>query len=337
MVAAVRVHKPGGPEVLTYEDIEVAPPGPGQVRLKQHASGLNFIDVYFRTGAYPSPVGLPFVAGNEGAGEITAVGAGVTDLKVGDRVGYVSPLGAYAAERVLPADRAIKLPAAIGFEQAAAMMLKGMTVCYLLRRTFDVTNGTTVLIHAAAGGVGMIASQWANALGATVIGTVGSKEKAALAKANGCHHTILYRDEDFVARVKEITKGGLCDVVYDGIGKATFPGSLDCLRPLGMFVNFGSASGPIDAFNINILQAKGSLFATRPTLNHYGAKREDLLKLAAETFEIVGSGKVKDSGQSEICPQGRRAGPSGPRIRALRPVPRFCCRDAAATRSRRTG
>jgi NADPH2:quinone reductase len=293
MVAAVRVHKHGGPEVLTYEDIEVPPPGPGQVRLRQHAAGINFIDTYFRAGAYPSPVGMPFVAGNEGAGEVIAVGDGVTGLKVGDRVGYVVPLGAYAGERNLPADRAVKLPDAISFEQAAATMLKGMTVCYLVRRTFDVKPGTTVLIHAAAGGVGLIACQWANALGATVIGTVGTKEKAELAKANGCHHTILYRDEDFVAKVKEITSGALCDVVYDGVGKTTFPASLDCLRPLGMFVSFGASSGQIDAFNIGLLQAKGSLFATRPTLNHYAAKREDLLKLAAETFDVIASGKVK--------------------------------------------
>ncbi len=293
MVAAVRVHKYGGPEVLTYDEIDIPPPGQGQVRLKQHAAGVNFIDTYFRAGMYPSPTGLPFVAGNEGAGEVIAVGPGVTDLKIGDRVGYVVPLGAYAAERNLPADRAVKLPAGVTYEQAAATMLKGMTVCYLVRRTFDVKKGNTVLIHAAAGGVGLIACQWANALGATVIGTVGTKEKAALAKANGCHHTILYRDEDFVARVKEITNGALCDVVYDGIGKTTFPGSLDCLHPLGMFVSFGAASGPIDAFNINLLQFKGSLFATRPTLNHYAAKREDLLKLAAETFEVIQSGKVK--------------------------------------------
>jgi NADPH:quinone reductase len=293
MVAAVRVHKHGGPEVLTYEDIDIPPPGPRQVRLKQHAAGINFIDTYFRMGMYPSPVGVPFVSGNEGAGEVIAVGDGVTDLKVGDRVGYVAPLGAYAAERNLPAERAVKLPADISYEQAAATMLKGMTVCYLLRRTFDVKKGTTVLIHAAAGGVGLIACQWANALGATVIGTVGSKEKAELAKANGCHHTILYRNEDFAARVKDITGGALCDVVYDGVGKTTFPASLDCLRPLGMFVSFGSSSGQIDAFNINLLQTKGSLFATRPTLNHYAAKREDLLELAAETFQVVASGKVK--------------------------------------------
>jgi NADPH2:quinone reductase len=293
MVAAVRVHKTGGPEALIYEDIDLPAPGPGQMKLRQHASGINFVDTYFRMGMYPAPGGLPFIAGNESAGEVIAVGPGVTEVEVGDRVGVVAPLGAYAAERVLPADRAVKLPDGITYEQAAATMLKGMTVCYLLRRTFIVQKGTTVLVHAAAGGIGLIACQWANALGATVIGTVGTTEKAELAKANGCHHTILYREEDFVARVKEITNGALCDVVYDGVGKTTFPASLDCLRPMGMFVSFGSSSGPIDAFNINILQFKGSLFATRPTLNHYGAKREDLLKLAEETFEVVTSGKVK--------------------------------------------
>jgi NADPH2:quinone reductase len=293
MVAAVRVHKVGGPDVLTFEDIEVPAPGQGQIKLKQHACGVNFIDTYFRQGMYPSPVGLPFVAGNEGAGEVTAVGPGVTDIKVGDRVAYVVPLGGYAAERLLPAERAVKLPDNISYEQAAAMMLKGMTVQYLLNRTFKVGKGTIVLIHAAAGGVGLIACQWANHLGATVIGTVGSKDKAELATKAGAHHTILYRDEDFAARVKEITNGKLCDVVYDGIGNDTFPKSLDCIRPLGMFVSFGSASGPIKAFDINLLQFKGSLFATRPTLNHYAAKREDLVATANDLFQVVGSGAVK--------------------------------------------
>jgi NADPH:quinone reductase len=293
MVAAVRVHKAGGPEVLTFEEVEVPAPGPGQIRIKQKACGINYIDTYFRQGMYPSPVGLPFVAGNEGAGDVVAVGPGVTDIKVGDRVAYVVGLGGYAAERVLPADRAVKLPDSISYEQAAGMMLKGMTVQYLINRTFKVGKGATVLMHAAAGGVGLILSQWANYLGATVIGTVGSKEKAELAKKNGCHYTILYRDEDFVAKVKEFTGGNLCDVVYDGIGKETFPASLDCIRPLGMFVSFGSSSGPIDAFNINILQQKGSLFATRPTLNTYVAKREDLLKTANDLFDKVGSGAVK--------------------------------------------
>ncbi len=293
MVAAVRVHKHGGPEVLTFEDIDIPAPGQGQVKIKQHACGVNFIDTYFRMGMYPSPVGMPFVAGNEGAGEVIAVGPGVTDLKVGDRVGDVVPLGGYAGERLLPADRAVKLPANINYEQAAAMMLKGMTVQYLVRRTFKVDKGMNVLVHAAAGGVGLILCQWANSLGANVIGTVGSKEKADLAKANGCHHTILYRDEDFVAKVKEITGGALCEVVYDGIGQATFPASLDCIKPLGMFVSFGSASGPVKAFDINILQAKGSLFATRPTLNTYTARREDLVATAEDLFKIVTSGKVK--------------------------------------------
>jgi NADPH2:quinone reductase len=244
-------------------------------------------------GMYPSPVGLPFVAGNEGAGEVIAVGPGVTDLKVGDRVGYFVTLGAYAGERLLPADRAVKLPDGISYEQAAAMMLKGMTTQYLLRRTYKVQKGDNILVHAAAGGVGLIACQWANHLGANVIGTVGSKDKAELAKKNGAHHVILYRDEDFVAKVKEITGGALCAAVYDGVGKTTFPASLDCIRPLGTFVSFGSASGQVDAFNINILQTKGSLFATRPTLNHYVAKREDLLATAKDLFDVVGSGAVK--------------------------------------------
>ena len=293
MTAAVRVHKTGGPEVLTYEDVSVPAPGPGQIKLKNHAIGVNFIDTYFRMGMYPSPVGLPFVSGNEGAGEVTAVGQGVTEIKVGDRVGYVSALGSYAAERIMPAERAVKLPDKISYEQAAGMMLKGMTVQYLLRRTYRVQKGDNVLIHAAAGGIGLIACQWANHLGANVIGTVGSKEKGELAKKNGAHQIINYRDEDFVAKVKEITGGKLCEVVYDGVGKATFPASLDCIKPLGMFVSFGSASGQIDAFNINILQTKGSLFATRPTLNTYAAKREDLLKIANELFEVVASGAVK--------------------------------------------
>jgi NADPH:quinone reductase len=293
MVAAVRIHKAGGPEVLTYEDVEIPAPGQGQVRVKQAAAGINYIDTYFRQGAYPPPNGYPFISGNEGSGDVIAVGPGVTDLKVGDRVAAVFPLGGYAAERNVPADRAVKVPANISHEQAAGMMLKGMTAEYLVRRTFKVEKGHTVLMHAAAGGVGLILCQWAAHLGATVIGTVGSKAKAELAKKNGCHHTILYKDEDFVAKVKDITGGKMCDVVYDGVGKTTFPGSLDCLKPLGMFVSFGASSGQIDAFNINMLQFKGSLFATRPTLNHYAAKREDLLAIANDLFDVVGSGAVK--------------------------------------------
>jgi NADPH:quinone reductase len=293
MVAAVRVHQHGGPEVLTFEQVDVAAPGQGQVRIKQRACGVNFIDTYFRMGTYPPAGGLPFIAGNEGAGDVVAVGPGVTDIKVGDRVAYVSALGGYSEERLMPAERLVKLPSAISYEQAAGMMLKGMTAQYLLRRTWRLEAGQTILIHAAAGGVGLILSQWAKHLGATVIGTVGSKDKAALAKANGVDHAILYRDEDFVARTKEITGGKLCDVVYDGIGKTTFPASLDCIRPLGMFVSYGSSSGQIDAFNINILQAKGSLFTTRPTLNNYTATRKDLLATAGDLFDVVSSGKVK--------------------------------------------
>jgi NADPH2:quinone reductase len=292
MVAAVRVHKPGGPEVLTYEETDVPAPGPGQIRVKQGACGLNFIDVYFRSGLYAAP-SLPFIPGNEGAGTVTAVGPDVKDIKTGDRVAYVVTLGGYAAERLLPAERAVKLPDQISDEQAAGMMLKGMTVQYLLNRTFKLQKGMNVLIHAAAGGVGSIFCQWANHIGANVIGTVGSPEKAEIAKGNGCHHTILYRDEDFVARVKEITGGALCDVVYDSIGKATFPQSLDCIRPIGMFVSFGNASGPISAFDINLLQTKGSLFATRPTLVTYTAKRDDLVKIANALFEVVMGGQVK--------------------------------------------
>src|SRR5207237_10065545 len=237
MVAAVRVHKAGGPEVLTYEDVELPAPGPNQVRVKQGAAGINFIDVYFRNGAYPPPGGYPFIAGNEGSGDVIAVGSGVTDIKVGDRIAAVFPMGGYAAERNVPADRAVKVPANTSHRQAAGMMLKGMTAQYLVRRTFKVEKGHTILMHAAAGGVGLIACQWANHLGATVIGTVGSKEKAELAKKNGCHHTILYRDEDFVAKVKEFTSGKLCDVVSDGIGKTTRPPSLDSLRRPGSLVS----------------------------------------------------------------------------------------------------
>jgi NADPH2:quinone reductase len=292
MVAAVRVHKHGGPEVLTLDDVDVPSTGQGQVRVKQHACGVNFVDTYFRSGLYTAPT-MPFIAGNEGAGEVVAVGPGVTDFVVGDRVAYVMPLGCYTSERVVPAERGVKLPDSVTYEQAAGMMLKGMTAEYLLNRTFKVTAGMNILVHAAAGGVGLIMCQWGAALGANVIGTVGSKDKAELARANGCHHTILYRDEDFVARVREITGGGLCDVVYDGIGDATFPASLDCIRPMGMFVSFGSASGPISAFDINLLQFKGSLFATRPTLNTYSAKREDRLAIAQGLFDVVTTGKVK--------------------------------------------
>ena len=291
MVAVVRVHKPGGPEAMIYEDVEVGTPGRGEIRVRQHACGINFIDTYFRTGLYPGQ--LPLIPGNEAGGEVTAVGEGVTDFKPGDRITYNVTLGGYAAERLLPAERAIKLPDGISYEQAAAMMLKGMTARYLLREVYKVEKGTTLLMHAAAGGVGLIISQWASSLGATVIGTAGSKEKAELAKANGCKHVILYRDEDFVARVNEITGGKRCDVVYDGDGKDTFPGSLDCLRPRGMFATFGNASGPVPPFDPLLLQRKGSLFMTRPTLVHYTATRADLLACANDLFAVVKSGAVK--------------------------------------------
>jgi NADPH2:quinone reductase len=295
MVAAVRIHKTGGPDVLTYEDITLKEPGQGEVRIKHAAIGLNFIDTYFRTGLYPPPAGssLPMIPGNEGSGTVIAVGPGVTEFKVGDRVAYGTSTGAYAVERNIPAEKIVKLPDNIDFNAAAGMMLKGMTAQYLLKRTFKVQKGQTVLVHAAAGGVGLILCQWANHLGATVIGTVGSADKARLAKENGAHHTINYREEDFAKRVSEITKGAKCEVVYDGVGKATFPASLDCLKPLGMFVSFGNASGAIEAFNILMLQTKGSLFATRPTLVHYGAKREDMVAMATDLMDVVGKGVVK--------------------------------------------
>lgn len=292
MAKAVRVHQTGGSDVLTYEDVEVAAPGKGEVRIRQRACGVNFIDVYFRTGLYKAP-SLPFIAGNEASGDVIAVGAGVTDFHPGDRVAYTTGLGGYASERIMPADRLVKLPDMITYEQAAVLMLKGLTVHYLLHKTFKVEPGQNVLIHAAAGGIGLLACQWAKALGANVIGTVGSKEKADLASHNGCDHVILYRQEDFVARVKTITRGELCHVVYDGVGKDTFPGSLDCLRPLGMFVSFGNASGVVPPFSVGELQRRGSLFATRPTLNDYIAKRRDLLAAADTMFAAVISGSLQ--------------------------------------------
>lgn len=292
MAKAVRIHQYGGPEVMSYEDVEVGDPGPGEVRLRQTAIGVNYIDTYFRTGAYPAPA-LPFVLGNEAAGEVVAVGEGVREFKPGDRVAYVTTLGSYAEERVIPAKPLVKLPDGITDETAAAMMLKGMTAQYLLHRTYRVKPGDTILFHAAAGGVGLIACRWAKHLGATVIGTAGSEEKAQLARENGCDHVILYRNEDFAARVKEITNGGLCDVVYDGVGKATFPASLDCLKPFGLFVSFGSASGAIDAFNIGILAPKGSLYVTRPTLNTHIAERESLDEMAESLFKAVTGGAVE--------------------------------------------
>lgn len=292
MTKTVRVYEVGAPEVMRIESVSVSPPVRGEVLVRNRAIGVNFIDTYFRSGAYPVP-SLPFTPGNEGAGEVVAIGKGVTGLKVGDRVAYATNLGAYSRERLIAADRLVKLPKNISYESAAAIMLKGLTAQYLLRRTFRVKAGDRVLVHAAAGGVGLILCQWAKALGAKVIGTVGSPEKAVLAKKAGAKHTILYREEDFAARVKEITNGKLCDAVYDGVGKATFPASLDCLRPLGMFVSFGAASGPIDSFNLGLLAAKGSLFATRPSLHTYTAARADLEKMARELFRVVSDGIVK--------------------------------------------
>ena len=291
MVAAVRVHQTGGPEVLKYEDVPVKEPGQGEIKIKQTAIGLNYIDTYFRSGLYPAQ--LPFVAGNEGAGVVTAVGPGVKGIKKGDRVAYVFTLGAYAAERILPAERAVKIPPKIDDKTAAAMMLKGMTAQYLLRRTYKVKKGDTILVHAAAGGVGLILCQWGKALGATVIGTVGTQQKAELAKKNGAHQVILYNQENWVARVAEITKGKKCDVVYDGVGKTTFMGSLDCLRPLGMLVTYGNASGPVEPFNLGILSQKGSLYVTRPTLFTYTASAKDLQATAKDLIDVVSKKKVK--------------------------------------------
>jgi NADPH:quinone reductase len=291
MVHAMRVHQPGGPEAMKWESVEVGEPGPGQIKLKQHAIGVNFVDNYQRSGLYKMP--LPFVPGNEGAGEVIAVGQGVTDFKVGDRGAYAGAVGGYAEERVMPADRLVKLPGSIDYKTAAAMMLQGMTVRYLLRETYKVGKGTTILLHAAAGGIGLIASQWARHLGATIIGTVSTPEKAELAKAHGCTHVINYKTEDFVKRVKEITNGQGCDVAYDAVGKDTYPGSLDCLKPLGLWVSFGNASGAITNFDLLLLSSKGSLYATRPTLATYVAKRADLIANATELFDVVGKGIVK--------------------------------------------
>jgi NADPH2:quinone reductase len=293
MSKAIVINQTGGPEVLRWVDYDPGQPGPGQVRLRHEAVGLNFIDVYHRTGLYPLP-SLPAVPGMEGSGTVEAVGDGVTEVAAGDRVAYAGlPPGAYAQVRRIPADRLVILPESITTHQAAAMMLQGMTARYLLRGCFDVKAGDTILIHAAAGGVGSIVCQWAKHLGATVIGTVGSEEKAATATANGCDHPILYTRENFVARVKEITNDRGVDVVYDSVGQATFMVSLDCLRPLGTMVSFGQSSGPVAPLELGLLSAKGSLFLTRPTLMTYTAKREDLLIHARDLFEVVEKGVVK--------------------------------------------
>jgi NADPH:quinone reductase len=292
MVGMVRVHAVGGPEVLRFEQVEVGAPGRGQVRLRQTAVGLNFIDVYFRTGLYPA-ASLPFTPGQEGAGVVEAVGDGVTEVKVGDRVAYAGPIGAYAESRLIQADRLVRLPDGISDRQAAAMMLKGMTAEYLVRRTFPVSAGQTILFHAAAGGVGLIACQWAKHLGARVLGTVGSEAKAELARAHGCDVPIRYDREDVVARVRELTDGKGVPVVYDSVGKDTFEKSIDCLAPRGMLVTFGQSSGSIPPLNLGVLSQKGSLYVTRPTLVTYTAAREDLLASAKALFDVVQTGAVR--------------------------------------------
>lgn len=292
MTKAIRIHAHGGPEVLRWEDVDIGAPGEGQLRVRHTAVGLNFLDVYYRTGLYPV-ASLPITPGNEAAGVVVAVGPGVSGFAEGDRVAYgTAPLGTYAEERIVPAERAVKVPDGITDEQAAAMMLKGMTAEYLLLRTFKVKPGDTILFHAAAGGVGLIAGQWAKHLGATTIGTVGSPEKAELARAHGYDHVIDYSKEDFVGRVKEITGGKMCDVVYDSVGKDTFEKSLDCLRPMGLLALFGQSSGTVPPFNLGLLAQKGSLYVTRPTLFVYCAKREQLEASAAALFDVVGKGVV---------------------------------------------
>ena len=293
MPKAIRVHQTGGPDAMQWEDVEVGAPGPGEIRIRHEAVGLNYIDVYFRTGLYPAP-SLPFSPGMEGAGVVEAVGEGVESLAVGDRIAYAAPpVGSYCEERLMPAEKVVKTPAEIESRQAAAMMLQGMTVEYLLRRTHAVRAGDTILFHAAAGGVGLIACQWAKHLGATVIGTVGSDEKAELARAHGCDHPIVYTRENFTERVMELTNGAGVPVVYDAVGRDTFEGSLDCLRPRGMLVSFGQSSGKIDPFDVGVLSAKGSLYVTRPTLMTYTASRADLESSAQALFEVVGSGAVR--------------------------------------------
>jgi len=291
MSKAIRIHTNGGPEVMKWEDVPTPEPGPGEALVHHHAVGLNYIDVYFRTGLYKAP-SMPLIIGQEGAGTVTAVGAGVTLVQPGDRVAYAGPMGGYATDRVLPADRLVKLPDAISFETGAAMMLQGMTAQYLVRRTYQVKAGDTIVVHAAAGGVGLILTQWAHHLGATVIGVVSSEAKAALARAHGAAYTVVGYT-GLVAEVKKLTGGALVPVVYDSVGKDTWTASLDCLAPLGLMVSYGNASGPVPPFDLGVLGAKGSLFLTRPTLPTYTAKRADLEAVAADLFSVVSSGAVK--------------------------------------------
>ena len=291
MVTAIRVHETGGPEVLRTEDVAVGDPGPGEVRLRHTAIGVNFIDTYFRSGLYKTA--LPFIPGNEASGVVEAIGEGVGEFKPGDRVAYIFGPGTYVQKRVVPADKLVPVPDGISDEVAAAVLLKGLTAQYLLRRTFKVEPGHEILIHAAAGGVGLIAGQWAKHLGATVIGTAGSAEKIALALRHGYDHVINYRTEDFVARTLEITQGRKVEVVYDSVGKDTFPASLDVLKPLGLFALFGQSSGPVPPVDLNILNQKGSLFATRPSLFAYMADRKVLLEAAEELFGLIEAGVLK--------------------------------------------
>lgn len=291
MTKAIRIHANGGPEVMVWEDVPTPEPGPNEALVKHEAIGLNFIDVYFRTGLYKAPT-MPLVIGQEGAGTVLAVGANVTNVAAGDRVAYAGPLGGYISERTIPADRLVKLPDNIDFKTGAAMMLQGMTACYLVRRTYKVKAGDTIVVHAAAGGVGLILCQWAKHIGATVIGVVSNEEKAALARANGAAHTVIGHAK-LADEVKRITGGAGVPVVYDSVGKDTFMPSLDCLAPLGLMASYGNASGPVPPIDLGILAAKGSLFLTRPTLNTYVAKRSDLEMTANDLFDVVGSGAVK--------------------------------------------
>ena len=315
MPHAIRVHRTGGPEVMQWEEVSVGDPGPGEARVRHTAVGLNYLDTYHRSGLYKLP--LPTGIGSEGAGVVEAVGPGVSDIRAGDRVAYCGGVpGAYSEVRVMSADRLVKLPEGIAERTAATLMLKGLTVQYLFRQTYPLKAGETILFHAAAGGVGLIACQWARALGVTMIGTVGSDEKGAIAKAHGCAHTIVYTRENFVQRVKEITGGKGVPVVYDGVGKDMFPASLDCLSPRGLFVNFGNASGPIAAFDMLLLTQKGSLYVTRPTLVTYTSTRAALLAMAAEMFDLVKAGKIvnearqtyalKDAAQAHRDLEGRK-------------------------------
>jgi NADPH2:quinone reductase len=315
MAKAIRYARTGGPEVLEYVDVEVGEPGPGEARVRNHAIGLNFIDVYFRNGLYPAP--LPSGLGHEGAGVVEAVGEGVSHVKPGDRVAYAArPNGAYSELRTMPADILVKLPDTIDFETGAAMMLQGLTVQYLFRQTYPLKAGDTILFHAAAGGVGLIACQWARAMGVNLIGTVGSNEKAELARQHGAAHVINYNTEDVVQRVLEITNGAKLPVVYDSVGKDTFTRSLDCLAPRGLMVSFGNSSGAVPPFALSELASRGSLYITRPTLQTYAAKREDLEAMAADLFEMVASGKIRieihqrfplaDAAQAHIALESRR-------------------------------